>query len=220
MTTALIWDMDGTLVDTAALHWAAWQQLAGELGIPFTAEHFRVTFGWRNPEIFEYLAPGRWTPAEMLALGERKEQAYRHAAERHGVSLLPGVRPLLEAAAKEGLKQAIGSSAPRANLDLILDLTASRSYFRAVVSGEDTQRGKPDPEVFLLAAARLGAGPAECVVIEDAVAGVQAARSAGMRCVAISRPGHHAPERLAAAGANLIVPSLAGVTLAELLRLG
>lgn len=217
MTTALIWDMDGTLVDTAALHFAAWQELTGELGIPFSAEHFRVTFGWRNPEIFEYLAPGRWTPAQMLELGERKEQAYRNAARREGVSLLPGVRSLLEAAAKERLKQAIGSSAPRANLDLILDLTASRSFFQTLVSGEDTHRGKPDPEVFLLAAARLGAVPAECVVIEDAVAGVQAAQSAGMRCVAISRPGHHAAEQLASAGANLVVHSLAHITLAELL---
>jgi beta-phosphoglucomutase len=218
MTTALIWDMDGTLVDTAALHFAAWQELMGELAIPFSAEHFRVTFGWRNPEIFEYLAPGRWSPAQMWVLGERKEQAYRQAAQRQGVSLLPGVRPLLEAAAKEGLRQAIGSSAPRANLDLILELTASRSYFQALVSGEDTQRGKPDPEVFLLAAARLGAQPAECVVIEGAVAGVQAAKAAGMRCVAISGPGQHSPERLAAAGANFVVHSLAELTLAELLR--
>lgn len=216
---AILWDMDGTLVDTAELHLAAWQDLGQQIGRPFTAADFRTTFGWRNPEIFDYLAPSRWTADQMQTLGDLKEAAYRSAARRQGVALLPGVHDLLTAAATAGMGQAIGSSAPRANLELILELTGSAHFFAALVGMEDTQRGKPDPQVFLLAAERLGVPARQCVVIEDAVAGVQAAKAGGMHCVAIARPGHHPPERLRAAGAELVVDSLAAVDLAMLKRL-
>jgi beta-phosphoglucomutase len=205
---AFLWDLDGTLVDTAALHLAAWQAMEPHLGRPFTHDDFRTTFGWRNPEIFHYLAPGRWTAEQMPMLGELKESAYRAAVRQQGVVLLPGVQALLTAAASAGLRQAIASSAPRANLELILEITGAAHFFAALVGMEDTQRGKPDPQVFLLAAERLGVPASRCLVFEDAVAGVQAAKAGGMRCVAIARPGHHPPERLQAAGADLVVASL------------
>jgi beta-phosphoglucomutase len=206
-----IWDVDGTLVDTADLHFAAWLELAAELGKPFSRADFAATFGRRNPEIIRQLFGADCGDAEVADLGERKETFYR-AAARKGVQLLPGAGALLEGLRSAGFRQAIGSSAPRANLDLILRLTGTEHYFDAVVSMEDTDRGKPDPQVFLVAASRLGLPPAHCLVLEDAVAGVQAARAGGMRCVAVTFVGHHDPGRLAAAGADLVVPSLEQVS--------
>ena len=116
----VIWDMDGTLVDTAELHFEAWRIVSEELGRDFARADFAATFGRRNPEIMEYLFPQRFTTADIDAIGERKEQLYRAAAVRQGVTLLPGVQALMEGLHQHGVQQAIGSSAPRANLDLIL----------------------------------------------------------------------------------------------------
>jgi beta-phosphoglucomutase len=218
MTTAVIWDMDGTLVDTAELHFAAWKQLAGELGLPFSRADFAATFGQRNPEILRQLFGTRFNDSEIADLGERKEIAYRAAAE-HGVDLLPGARRLLEALHAAGCKQAIGSSAPRTNLELILKLTRTEHLFEALVTMEDTQRGKPDPQVFLVAAAKLGVAPERCVVVEDAVAGVQAAHAGGMKCIAVTFVGHHSESALRAAGADLVVPSLEEVSRENIRRL-
>jgi beta-phosphoglucomutase len=215
---AVIWDVDGTLVDTAELHFAAWVRLSEELGKPFTREQFAATFGLRNPEIIPGLYGAHLSEREVAELGERKEDYYRAAAEV-GVSLLPGVRPLLEGLAAAGFRQGVGSSAPRGNLDLILRLTGVGQFFDAVVSMEDTQRGKPDPQVFLVAASRLGVEPQRCVVIEDAVAGVQAAKAGGMKCVGVTFVGHHPAEKLAAAGADLVVPTLEQVTASAVARL-
>jgi beta-phosphoglucomutase len=208
---AVVWDMDGTLVDTAELHFAAWVRLASELDHPFSRADFAATFGRRNPEILRFLFGDHLTDASVAELGERKENYYRAAAEL-GVELLPGVRPLLEALHAAGFKQAIGSSAPRGNLELILRLTGITSFLEAIVSMEDTQRGKPDPEVFLVAARKLGVPPARSLVMEDAIAGVEAAKAAGMRCVAVTFVGHHAADRLRTAGADLVVPTLEQVS--------
>jgi beta-phosphoglucomutase len=216
--SAVIWDVDGTLVDTAELHFQAWSQLSGDLKRPFTRADFNATFGWRNPEILRRVFGSHYTDEEMADLGRRKEEFYR-AAARHGVELLPGARPLLEGLHAAGFRQAIGSSAPLENLDLILTLTDTRRLFEAIVSAEDTRRGKPDPQVFLVAAARLGVPPGRCVVMEDAVVGVQAARAGGMKCVAVRFAGHHPEAALAAAGADLVVPSLEQVSVDTIRRL-
>src|SRR6266545_2216937 len=208
---AVLWDMDGTLVDTAELHFAAWARLMAELNQPFTRADFAATFGLRNPEIIHILFSDRYDERAIADLGNRKEEFYRAAAAQ-GVALLPGARALLEGLHAAGFQQAIGSSAPRANLDLILRLTDSERFFGAVVSMEDTQRGKPDPQVFQVAATRLGVPPERCVVIEDAVAGVQAAKAGGMKCIAVRFVGHHPAEKLKAAGADLVVPSLEAVS--------
>jgi beta-phosphoglucomutase len=215
---AVIWDVDGTLVDTAELHFQAWAALAKELGRPFSRADFAATFGWRNPEIIPKLWGPDFTAEQIAALGERKEVLYRAAAER-GVALLPGVRPLLAALQRAGFRQAVGSSAPRANLELILRRTDTARFFDAVVSMEDTTRGKPDPQVFLVAAAKLAVPPPRCVVVEDAPAGVQAARAGGMRCIAVRFIGHHSEEALRRAGADLVVPSLEQMTVADVERL-
>jgi beta-phosphoglucomutase len=212
---AAIWDVDGTLVDTAELHFAAWVRLCHELGRPFTRADFAATFGKRNPEILQYLFGPVFTDQQIAELGDRKEDYYK-AEARHGVKLLPGARELLTALSEHGVPQAIGSSAPRGNVDLILSLTEIADFFQAIVSMEDTTRGKPDPQVFQVAAERLGTPPGRCVVFEDAVAGVQAAKAGGMKCVAVSFVGHHPPDRLRDAGADLVVRTLAEVSFEEL----
>jgi beta-phosphoglucomutase len=133
--------------------------------------------------------------------------------------LLPGVPELLQGLHALGVRQAIGSSAPRGNLDLILRITASAAYFSAIVAMEDTQRGKPDPQVFLLAAERVGVPPERCIVLEDAIAGVQAAKAGGMKCIGVTFVGHHPAEQLRAAGADRIVSSFAEITAADILAL-
>ena len=215
---AAIWDMDGTLVDTAELHFRAWAAAVGERGRPFSRDDFARTFGRRNPEIIHILFGDAIVGREAEELADRKEVLYREAAGG-GVELLPGVRPLLEDLDRVGFRQAIGSSAPRANLELILRLTGVERYFRAVVAMEDTQRGKPDPQVFQVAAERLGAPPDRCVVLEDATAGVQAAKAGGMKCIAVRFVGHHSQEALRKAGADLVADSLEQVSAETVRRL-
>jgi beta-phosphoglucomutase len=212
---AVIWDVDGTLVDTAELHYRAWKELADSRGWPFSREDFRATFGRRNPEIIHLLFGSRFTERETAELGEAKEELYRTAA-RNGVELLPGVRPLVEELHRAGVVQAVGSSAPRKNLELILDLTRTAGYFQAIVAMEDTSRGKPDPQVFQLAAQQLAVPPERSVVFEDAVAGVQAARAGGMKCVAVTFVGHHPAEKLRTAGADLVVDTLEKITVDQI----
>ncbi len=218
-TPAVVWDVDGTLVDTAEQHFRAWQRLAAEIGKPFTRADFAATFGMRNPEIIRKLFDPDATDAECAAIGGRKEGYYRESVREQGVELLPGAARLLAEFAAAGWPQAVGSSAPPGNLDLLLGVTGIRKYFAAVVTGDDVTRGKPDPQVFLAAAKKLGVGPARCVVIEDAVAGVEAAKAGGMRCVAVTNAGHHPPEALRAAGADLVVASLEELTAERVRRL-
>jgi beta-phosphoglucomutase len=218
---AAIWDVDGTLVDTAEMHYAAWVELAAALGKPFSRADFAATFGRRNPEIIRGLFNANASDAEVADIGERKELIYRQAVRRLGVALLPGVAQLVKGLKAEKWVQAVGSSAPRDNLELILDLTATRPYFNAIVAMEDTTRGKPDPQVFLIAAEKLRVAPARCIVLEDAVAGVQAAKAGGMKCVAVRFVGHHAADKLQAAGADRVVESLSEIAptdLEELLK--
>jgi beta-phosphoglucomutase len=215
---ALLWDVDGTLVDTAELHFQAWLILARELGKPFTRADFAGTFGWRNPEIIPKLFGQEYDDEQINLLGERKEDLYRAEAEK-GVALLPGAKRLLDAVIASGGRQAIGSSAPRRNIDLILRITQTAPLFSAIVAMEDTRRGKPDPEVFLLGAKQLGVLPERCIVLEDAPAGIQAAKAGGMRAVGVAFVGHHPAERLQTAGADLVVKSLEEVGVPQLFDL-
>lgn len=218
-TPAIIWDVDGTLVDTAAHHFEAWRRFAAEIGRPFTRADFAATFGMRNPEILRQLFDPDADDARCAAWGERKEDLYRASVREEGTALLPGVARLLASFAEAGWPQAVGSSAPVGNLDLLLGVTDTRRYFSAVVTGDDVRRGKPDPEVFLTAAVKLGVEPHRCVVFEDAVAGVEAAKAGGMACVAVTFVDHHPAEKLRAAGADLIVASLEEVSVGQVAAL-
>jgi beta-phosphoglucomutase len=217
-TFAVLWDVDGTLVDTAELHFEAWCALARELGKPFTRADFAGTFGWRNPEIIPKVFGGGYSAAEIAALGERKENLYRAEAQK-GVALLPGAGALLKGLHETGVQQAIGSSAPLANIELILDLTQTRRFLEVIVSMEDTSRGKPDPEVFVIGARRLGVPPDRCLVLEDAPVGIQAAKTGGMRAIGVTFVGHHSEDSLRRAGADRVVASLDSISAADIISL-
>ncbi|HEY4011919.1 MAG TPA: HAD family phosphatase [Polyangiaceae bacterium] len=208
----VIWDLDGTLVDTSELHFATWHRAVTERGVPFTRETFGAMFGLRNRETIARIF-GPIPDAEALAIAARKESLYRETA-RERVSLLPGARDLLDALAREHVPCALGTSAPRENVELLLEATGTRSAFAAFACEQDVTEGKPAPDVFLVAARRLGADPHDCIVLEDAVVGIEAARSAGMRSVAVTFASHAKREDLAIA--DLVVGSLGEVTVESL----
>ncbi|MFL5385163.1 MAG: HAD family hydrolase [Longimicrobiaceae bacterium] len=181
---AALWDVDGTLIDSREYHWLSWQGALGAEGFNVTPEQFAASFGRRNDEILRGFFPS-YSPDDITRVGESKEVAYRRLVRERGIDLLPGVRRWLDRLREEGWQQAVASSAPRANLEVIVEALGLEGYFAAVASAEDVTEGKPDPQVFLVAAARLGVEPSSCVVIEDAPAGTEAARRAGMRCVGV-----------------------------------
>jgi len=215
MAYAAIWDMDGVLVDTGQAHYQSWVEALAKRGVPLPFEQFSSTFGMNNTSILKLWLGADTPQSEIDRVGDEKEDIFRRLVVGR-IQPLPGVRPLLEGLHAAGFRLAVASSAPQANIDALLDTTRLRPLFDAVVSAARLP-GKPDPAVFLEAAARLAVPPAQCVVVEDAVAGVEGARRAGMRCIAVTTTNPAA--RLAAA--DLVVDSLEQVsvkTFSELLR--
>lgn len=200
-----IFDHDGVLVDSLELHQNAWLELGRRTGLPLTAEFIKHTFGMTNPSIFRQLLGDAIDDAEMARLGDLKEVCYRDAA-RGNICLMDGVQPLLDGLTAHGVRLAIGSSGVRPNLELTVASCGLEGRFAAIAALEDIQRGKPDPEVFLLAAERAGVSPARCVVFEDATFGIQAAKAAGMYAVGVGTT--HPLEALRAAGADETVANL------------
>jgi len=217
---AVIFDMDGVLVDSADAHRRAWQQLGQEEGMPFTTALFQQTFGQRNASIIPLwlrASGAREITAERLdELAARKEMLYREFVRQGAVRIYPGVSTLLPQLRILGARVAIASSGPRENVSLLIDTIAVRGAVDAMVASEDVTEGKPDPEVFLKAAARLGIAPVSCAVIEDAVHGIEAAKRAGMLAVAVLTSTARAV--LLAAGADLIVDAVGGLNASELVR--
>jgi beta-phosphoglucomutase len=189
MTGAVLWDLDGTLVDSEEYHWRAWRDTMAAEGVPITREQFIETFGWRNDAIIPRWLGNGATPERVERIGDAKEANYRSLVRQNGIEPLPGADEWVHRLNAEGWLQAVASSAPRLNIEVVLEVLGLAGCFQAIVSAGDVHRGKPDPEVFLLAAERLGVPPERSVVVEDARAGIEAARRAGMRCIALSRKG-------------------------------
>ena len=180
---AVLWDMDGVIVDTFDAHYLAWQQTFDELSQPFDLEMFRKTFGMNNRLILTTIFERDLSEKFIQRVSNHKEEFFRQSIKGRA-QLLPGVGEWLRWFSDKGIQQAVASSAPQANIDALLDELGIRAYFQAEAAGA-TLKGKPDPAVFLLAAQLLNVEPAHCLVIEDAVAGVEAAKRAGMRCIAV-----------------------------------
>ncbi|HUA20539.1 MAG TPA: HAD family phosphatase [Bryobacteraceae bacterium] len=189
MTGAVLWDLDGTLVDSEDYHWRAWRDTMSAEGIPITHEQFLQTFGLRNDEILPRWLGASATPARIQQVANAKEERYRRLVREEGLAPLPGAADWLERLHADGWRQAIASSAPRQNVEVVLEVTRLAECFQALVSAEDVTIGKPDPQVFLTAASRLNVPPSHCIVVEDAVAGVEAARRGGMRSIGVARNG-------------------------------
>ncbi|MBI2906896.1 MAG: HAD family phosphatase [Chloroflexi bacterium] len=207
----VLWDMDGVIVDTAPFHFAAWQDSVAEIGVQFSEEDFRRTFGMRNDAIVRFIKGQDATEGEIWLFVERKEERFRRRI-KESIVPLPGVLPLLEGLREAGFRMAIASSAPLKNVLFIAEALKIREYFQAIVSEQDVTIGKPDPQVFLIAADKLRLPPRCCVVIEDAVVGVRAAKAAGMGCVAVTNT--HPGEGLAEA--DLVVASLEEVRASDI----
>lgn len=211
---AVLFDLDGVIVDSGLAHHASFRQLGEEVGYQISDELFQSLFGRRNEEIFPILFNSSLPADQVAMLGDRKEEIFRSIIIGK-VQPLPGVTTLLPALCEAGFQLAIGTSTPRANVEQIINELKLTQYFTAIISAENVTHGKPHPEVFSNGAAALGVPPAQCVVVEDAVAGVEAALRGGMSALAVTT--NHS--RAALAAAHRVVDSLAEVTPDDFLAL-
>jgi len=205
---AVIFDMDGVLVDTYHAHYQSWLKMAETEGLDFPEAEFERTFGWTSREIIAHFWGEDYDARQIGELDDRKEAAFREILAAD-FPAMPGVHELLEGLRAAGFLMAIGSSGPPENVALVTQRLDGRGLFGATVSATDVTRGKPDPQVFLIAAEKLGVPPARCVVVEDAPPGIEAAHAAGMVAVGLASTGRTA-ESLAAA--ELVVRRLDGLS--------
>ncbi|MHC4264738.1 MAG: HAD family hydrolase [Planctomycetota bacterium] len=181
----VIFDLDGVLVDTSEYHFQAWSKWAKREGVKVTREHFRRTFGMQNYQIIPLLLGREVSREEIDEMSEWKEARYRDLAEGK-VELISGVERLIKELKEHCFLLAIGTSTPLVNLNLILENTIAGDYIDEYVTGEEVKNGKPAPDTFIEAAKKLGLSVNRCVVVEDAVAGVEAGKAAGMKVVAVT----------------------------------
>lgn len=212
---AVVWDLDGVIVDSADAHNAAWAAMAREFDVAYDPDRdFPAIFGKHNSDIISSM----WKvtgPDEIERMASSKERSFRQAAA--SLKPMPGVLELMAELMRRGWKQAIGSSAPIENIRLLLSATGTADYIDAIASGDDVTKGKPDPQVFLLAFERLGIQPSYGVVIEDAPAGIEAGLRAGAATLGVTTT--QTEETLRQAGAHLVVDSLSLIKVYDLERL-
>jgi beta-phosphoglucomutase family hydrolase len=182
---AVLWDMDGVIVDTADYHYRAWRDVFKERGVAFSKADFMRHFGQRHDTIIKSALGDGLSPEEINAIAEKKQALYRRRVSKNIVPL-PGAVELIKLLNKNKIKTAIASSAVKKNIDVILRGLDIKNSFQAIVFGTEVAEGKPSPQIFQLAADKLDVKPASCVVIEDAIAGVAAAKRAGMKCIAVT----------------------------------
>ncbi len=205
-----IFDLDGVLTDTAEFHYRAWQRMADEEGLPFDRQANEALRGVSRRESLMLILGQRAYPEDKIRdMLARKNSYYLQAIQTISpADLLPGARELLQEIRAAGLKSALGSASK--NAAEVIDRLGLRPLLDAVSDGNSVAHPKPAPDLFLHAAAQLKLAPAECVVLEDAAAGIAAALAGGFRSVGLGPP-----ERVGQA--EVIFPSLEGVRLADLL---
>ena len=208
---AVLFDLDGTLVDNMSIHTDAWVEVAAKHGHPTSRDRFiREWAGKKNEELIPLMLGREATPAELTQIANEKETLYRARAVTELIEV-PGTTKLLERLKRAGRKLAVATAAPEGNRKLVLEgrLNLGR-FFDAVVGPEGAPRGKPAPDIFLACATQLNVNPTDCVVFEDAPSGITAAKRAGMRCIAV-QTAYTLPEDLR--DADTSVASLADVTI-------
>jgi HAD superfamily hydrolase (TIGR01509 family) len=209
VTSAAIFDMDGVLIDSGAHHRHAWRMLLDELGAePADPEHWRLTIGRPSEEAIPLLLGRRVSGAEARRLARRKRDLYQERAQA-GLDPVPGVRKFLEALVRLDVPRAVGTSASRWDAERLLDDLGLLRFFDVMVTSDDVMLGKPDPEVWTQAARRLRVPAERCVVFEDALVGVQAARAARMRVIGVTTA--HSDAELLEAGAERTIPDFQGL---------
>ena len=208
----ILWDMDGVISDSYSFHLAAWQEIFARRNVEFTKEDFAGLFGSRNDFIIRTVM-GRQLPGRNVkSLVQEKEEAFRRKATGR-IKAFPGAVALVNALKNGNLRLGLASSASMENIDLALSELDLARTFECIVSGQDVSESKPSPQIYLLAAERLRTTPSDCVVIEDSPLGVKAAKSAGMKCLAVTNTRH----RQDLQEADTVVDSLEDVDLITLL---
>ncbi len=214
---AALFDMDGVLVDNTDFHVNAWLQFAQHHNRPLTKEQYVENINGRvSADAMAYVFQRPISPGELIVLTEEKEAIYRDLYRLH-LQPAPGLLDFLTALKAQGVKVAVGTSAPESNVRFTLDGLPLRSYFDAIVDSSMVHRGKPDPEIYLTAANRVSVEPARCVVFEDAFAGIEAGLRGGMKVVAVATT--HTREELADTGAALIIDDFTGLTVDTIAQL-
>lgn len=189
---AVLWDLDGTVINTSKAHWLAWRSAMAAEGIKLTWEMFAPIFGQRNDTTLRKWMHPELPDSEIERIANGKERLYRQILAEQPPELLPGVEHWMRWLRNAGWRQALATMTPLENMEAIFSAVKTstggsfKNYLDAVVTGNEVQHGKPDPGIFLLAARRLQVLPEHCIVVEDASAGIEAARRAGMRCIAVS----------------------------------
>ena len=216
----VVFDLDGVLIDSHDQHERSWFQLAAEVDKPLTKEQFKESFGMRNvmciPNVFHWTSPE--DHEQIRKLGDRKEELYRELLRADGIEPLPGVVDLLQSLNDAGVLFSLGSSTSRKNIEVCFASTGLDRFFGPFYTGaEDVTRGKPFPDVFLEAAAKIDRLPARCLVIEDAHVGVEAGIAAGMKVLAVTTT--HTRESFTESGAVRVVDSLAEIDAVAVLAL-
>jgi beta-phosphoglucomutase len=199
---AVLWDLDGTLTDTMTSHFRAWCEILAGEGRALSWEAFAASFGQRNDSALCRMLGTDLPANEVERISALKEKRFRALVREERLALLPGVASRLRASRDAGWRQALVTSAPRANAETMLDVLGIHAFFSVVVTGDDVALGKPHPEPFLMAADALTVPPSRCLVVEDSPSGIEAACRAGMRSVAVG-PAH------ASLRATLCIASLA-----------
>ena len=211
---AVIWDMDGTIADTAQYHHQGWQIVFRKRGTNYTEKDFRRNTGKRSDTIVREVFGEKTPQNEITEIIQEKDETFRQLMGQN-IKLFPGVLKLITSLKEHGFKIAIASSAPMENIQLIIRSLKIDTYFDAIISGWEVTRGKPHPQTFLLAAEKLGVAAEDCIVIEDAISGVAAGKRAGMRCIAVTNTTPREELR----EADLIIDTLEEITVADLNRL-
>ena len=191
----IIFDMDGVLINSNAAHLASWKKIAAQDGVSFSDEVFWKTFGMTSEYIVEkYWGNTTLTTKQISAIVDRKETAFRESVKEF-VQPIEGSVDFVRFLLKKGCKMAVGSSAPRVNVEYVLDWLEIRDCFNeCVVAGDEVKQGKPAPDIFLTAAKKLNATPENCVVIDDSRSGVNAGKNAGMTTIGFFSAGHSQDE--------------------------
>ena len=201
----VIFDVDGVLVDSYRAHFESWRRVAHAVGLEMDERQFAATFGRTSQDIIRQLWGKHLPPGtDIAALDDLKEAAYRDIL-RQNFPAMDGAPELLAALHRSGFRLAVGSSGPPENVELVIQQLHAAKLFQASVNGKQVSHGKPHPEVFLTAREKLGLAAGKCAVVEDAPAGIEAARRAGMAAIALTGT---APPEILALRAHLVVDSL------------
>lgn len=212
-----VFDWDGVVVDSSRQHEESWGVISERYGLPLFEGHFKLGFGKRNEQIIPDILKWAKEPSEVRRLADEKEAAYRAIVARSGLRPLPGVAAFLDTLIARGFRRVVGSSTPRENIDAVTEIIGLQGKFEAVIAAGDVSRGKPDPEVFLMAAERIATPPQNCVVFEDSFSGIEAGLAAGMTVVGIATT--NPIDAIKGAGVHLAVNSFEELNLDSLIEL-